>query len=207
MEKQVDKTKYQFEKYCNRERWSSYYYQLGEILKLMPSSVLEIGIGDSVVASYLKQHTGINHKSLDIADDLKPDIMGSIDAIPLPDNSFDLVCAFEVLEHLPFERFPIALKELYRVAKKNVLISLPHWGRHFSLEVKLPGIGRLRWQKKINWQSIPHEFKDEHYWEIGKRGYKEKMIKEAIKAVGFKIIKDYIAFDSPYHHFFILKKI
>ena len=89
MEKQINKKAYDFKKYCQAERWSSYWLQINEILKCSPQNILEIGIGDKVLAGYLRNNTDINYSSLDIAQDLKPDIVGSIENIPLADNSFD----------------------------------------------------------------------------------------------------------------------
>ncbi|MDD5749184.1 MAG: methyltransferase domain-containing protein [Patescibacteria group bacterium] len=206
MNKQVDKEHYNFSSYVTLDRWSSYWYQIKEILALQPAEVLEIGVGDKVLASYLKNNTTINYKNVDIAEDLSPDILGDVRKLPLADNSFDLVCAFEVLEHLPFEDFDQAIAELKRVSKKYILLSLPHWGRHFSFKIFLPKIGYKKWQYKFDKKPIAHQFRGEHYWEIGKKNYPLKRIKKHIQKAGLELVKDNIAFESPYHHFFILKK-
>jgi len=206
MEKQVNKSIYEFKKYCDLDRWNSYWHQIDEILKLKPFNVLEIGIGDSVSANYIKNNTQIKYHTLDIDPELNPDIVGNIEHIPVNNNSYDLVCAFEVLEHLPFERFKASLEELKKTSKKYVIISLPHWGRHFSIDIRFPCIKSLKWKYKLNLFPIKHKFNGQHYWEIGKKEFPLKKIKKEIKKAGFFIIKDYIVFESPYHHFFILKK-
>jgi len=207
MEKQVEKKHYNFHKYCDEERFVSYWHQLKEILKVVPHSVLEIGVGDKVLESYIKNNTNIEYVCVDIAGDLSPDVVASVIKLPFRDDSFDVVCAFEVLEHLPFEKFVIALQEIRRVARKNVIISLPHWGRHFSFQIRLPYFKKIIWQYKFNFWPIKHVFKGEHYWEIGKDGYGLKKIKNAIITAGLEVKEDYVAFNSPYHHFFILKSI
>ncbi|MFA6308015.1 MAG: methyltransferase domain-containing protein [Patescibacteria group bacterium] len=206
MSRQVDKEHYDFSKYCNTSRFISYWHQLDEIIKLNPQSVLEVGVGDKVVASYLKNNTDIVYTSLDIAEDLKPDIVGDIEKMDLADNSFDIICAFEVLEHLQFDDFDKTLRELSRVSKNYVVLSLPHWGRHFSIEIRLPFLGKIKWQYKFNFLPIKHKFNGQHYWEIGKAGYSINKIRSKIQEAGLNIEKDYVSFGSPYHHFFILKK-
>lgn len=207
MDKQVDKKHYSFHKYCEEERFASYWHQLYEILKTEPLSVLEIGVGGKVVESYLENNTDIKYTGVDIANDLYPNIVADVTKLPFAGGSFDTVCAFEVLEHLPFDRFIIAMQEMKRVARKNIIISLPHWGRHLSIEIRLPYFKKIRWQHKFNFWPIRHVFGGEHYWEIGKRGYGLKNIKKIIFAAGLVVSEDYIAFNSPYHHFFVLKKI
>ena len=123
--KQVNKNHYEFERYVWPDRFASYYYQLREILALRPKNLLEVGVGDGVVGNYIKRNTLISYQNIDIAADLNPDIVGSVLSMPYPDNSFDAVCAFEVLEHLPFEKFETALSELKRVSRKHILLSLP----------------------------------------------------------------------------------
>lgn len=206
MEKQVDKSVYNFKKYCGLDRWSSYWHQLDEVLICEPKSVLEIGVGDKAFGDYIKNNTIIDYKSLDVATDLCPDIVASVENIPVEDNLFDVVCAFEVLEHLLFESFEKSLLEMKRVSNKFIIISLPHWGRHFSIEFRLPFFKKVKFQYKFNLTTIEHKFDGQHYWEIGKKGYPLDLIKEKIKKLDLKIKNDYVCFDSPYHHFFILEK-
>lgn len=199
--------KYNFGQYLNIERWSSYWHQLDEILACQPKSVFEIGVGDKVVGDYLKVNfPGIIYQGLDNDEKLRPDILDSIENYAFPAEQYDVICAFEVLEHLPFEKFTAILLKLKQASREYVIISLPHWGRHFSLEVRLPFFGKLTWQYKCKFLPIEHKFDGQHFWEIGKNGYSLEKVKENIARSGLKTVKDFIAFESPYHHFFILKK-
>jgi hypothetical protein len=53
-------------------------------------------------------------------------VVGSIEKMPFPDKTFDLVTSFEVLEHLPYNIFPAAVSELERVSKKYIAVSVPN---------------------------------------------------------------------------------
>ncbi len=204
MIKQVDKDHYLFEKYSHKDRWVSYFHQLDEMIKLSPKSVLEIGVGDRVVGDYIKNNTTISYTSFDIDPDLSPSFCGSILDIPVENASFDAVCAFEVLEHLPFSDFEKALKELKRVSKKNVIISLPHFGPPVKFLLKIPFLPELKWAIKIPYPR-EHRFNGEHYWEIGKQTFSSRRIKNILKT-HFLIEKDFIPFDNQYHHFYVLRK-
>lgn len=50
--------------------------------------------------------------------------LDELTALPFEDGAFDVVCAFDVLEHL--EHFHLINAEIFRVAKDYVLISLPN---------------------------------------------------------------------------------
>lgn len=201
---QSDKEHYRFENYGYPERWASYYHQLKEIMVLRAGTLLQIGVGDGVVPEYLKKHSDIACRTLDINEELKPDVVGSIDNMPLPDASFDVVCCFEVLEHLPFERFEPSLRELVRVSKGHVLLSIPHFGPPVKFLVKIPLFPEFRFMWKIPYRP-EHQKRGEHEWEMGKRGYTPTRIRESLEK-HFVIERDYVPFDAPYHHFFILKK-
>jgi len=203
MTEQVGKSSYEFKAYCQQERWVSYWHQISEILSRNPANILHIGVGDCVVPNYLKNNAKISCVTLDVARDLNPDVLASIEELPFNKESFDLVCAFEVLEHLPFEKFAVALDELKRVSKRNVIISLPHFGPPVKFLLKIPFLPELRFSVKIPFYT-EHKFNGQHYWEIGKKGYSLLKIK-SILSERFKMINDFVPFENQYHHFFILE--
>lgn len=201
--KQVDKSAYDFSRYVGLDRWSSYHYQLREVLATKPTSVLEIGVGDRVVGRVLAGQ-GIAYTCADIAEDLKPDVVADVTALPFPGNSFDTVCAFEVLEHLPFDRFETAARELARVARRYVVISLPHFGPPVKFSLKLPFLPEVRLAFKIPYFRA-HRFDGQHYWEIGKRGYPPRRVRAILGRLG-SILEEFVPFENQYHHFFVIEK-
>ena len=202
--KQVNKNHYEFERYVWPDRFASYYYQLREILALRPKNLLEVGVGDGVVGNYIKRNTLISYQNIDIAADLNPDIVGSVLSMPYPDNSFDAVCAFEVLEHLPFEKFETALSELKRVSRKHILLSLPHFGPPVKFLLKIPFLPEISFAFKIPFMR-KQVFNGQHHWEIGKRGYSPCAIRNILEKY-FTVEKEFVPFENQYHHFYILKK-
>lgn len=206
MEKQVDSSYYDFTHYMDQPRWMSFYEQIMQFHALPSGSkVLEIGSGLNINRNHIAEFIpGITYETLDIAEDLHPDYLGSAHDIPLPDNSFDAVFAFEILEHLPFEKFEIALKEIKRISKGKVVISLPHFGPPIKFLIKIPFLPEIRFAYKIPYYR-KHVFNGQHYWEIGKRGYSAKKIKGIISKY-FVVEEDFVPFNNQYHHFYILKK-
>jgi len=194
---------YQFKKYDYLDRWVSYWHQINEILKLKPKTVLEIGIGNKTVSDYLKKQ-GLEVKTLDISKELEPDYVASVIDMPLNNNSFDVVLCAEILEHLPFEDFEKALLELKRVNKKYIVLSLPHFGPSLKINFKVPFIKEVKIAFKIPYHP-KHKLGGVHYWEIGKKGYLQKRIRNVIKKY-FEIQKEFVPFENQYHHFYILKK-
>lgn len=205
MDPQTDKGWYHFKKYAGADRFVSYYHQLAEVIALSPQSVLEVGVGDQVFGNYLSANTGIAYESLDVANDLNPTHQGSIDAIPLKDAVYDVVCAFEVLEHLPYEKFETALAELLRVSKKHVVLSVPHFGPPIKFLLKLPFLPEIRFAWKLPYAQ-PHRFNGQHYWELGKKDYPVSRVRTDISKHA-KILKEFVPFENQYHHFFILEKV
>jgi ubiquinone/menaquinone biosynthesis C-methylase UbiE len=186
-------------------RWSSYWYQIHEVMQKRPKNILEIGVGNRVVSGYFKTK-GLDVTTLDIDESLKPDIVATVTKIPVPDSSYDVVLAAEILEHLPFSDFSVALKEMHRVSREYVVLSLPHWGSVVAGILKIPLIPWLRFIFKLPGFKKHVMSKNGHFWEIGKHKYSLSTVKDNIKKSGFEIIKDYIIIEYPYHHFYILKK-
>lgn len=201
---QVDKKAYYFSTYSTVDRWVSYYYQLQFVLECLPKTILEIGVGDKVFGSYIKQNTDIKYTSLDYDQSVKPDVVADVLALPFKNNEFDLICIFEVLEHIQYNQFENALKELSRVSKKDVIISLPHFGPPIKFSFKIPFLPEIKLSYKIPFFK-KHIFNGQHYWEIGKKGYSKRTIRNMLSKY-FYIKKEFIPFENQYHHFYILQK-
>ncbi|MBW1936730.1 MAG: class I SAM-dependent methyltransferase, partial [Deltaproteobacteria bacterium] len=93
MNPQVEPSHYFRKEYDSKKRWISYWHQIDEILTLSLNSVLEVGIGNGLVANYLKRR-GINITTLDIDERLMPDYVGSVLDMPFADNSFEVVTCY-----------------------------------------------------------------------------------------------------------------
>lgn len=193
-------------KYDSKERFISYWHQLNEIFKLKPSNVLEIGIGYGLTSAYLK-NSGINVVTLDIKKEFNPNVHGNVLKIPFCNDSFDVVACFEVLEHLPFQEFNNALKEIKRVTNSYVILSLPDFSQVFRVLIHLPRIGVIKKLIPLSFIKAPYHGAISHHWEIGKKGYPLDKIIKIIKEQELKICDTYRLFDHPRHRFFLLKKM
>lgn len=189
------------EKYVTIERWSSYWHQLDAIIRTGAGTVLEVGVGPKMLSGYLREFAGLEVTTIDVNEELKPDVLCDLRSLAdhFPERSFDCVCAFQVLEHIPYEDFGLCLKQMARVSREHVLISLPYWGYRFQFRL---GIHRfnLAYGRKI---TRPFEWRGNHphSWEIGVSGYPLKKIKTEMEK-HFEIKRSRFCPDNPYHYFF-----
>jgi len=190
--------------YNHRSRWMSYFYQMRLLMEAKGESVLEIGPGPGWMAGILKD-SGMTIKTVDINPALNPDYVASADNLPFGDNSFDSVCAFEVLEHMPFETFAHNLSEMARVTRSYVIISLPdHRRTLINISIKLPFMPQFSLFVKV--PSFKKNLHGRHYWEIGECGFSLACIKKEIEKTGLQIQKTFVPPDSPMNHYFVMKK-
>jgi len=200
---------YQYSKnwYDSKRRFCSYWHQINEIIEKRPRNVLEIGVGSGFVSRYLREKQ-INITTLDIVYSLKPDIVGNVLEIPFAEKSFEIVACCEVLEHLPYSEFHMALGEINRVSQKNVILSLPDVTTIYRIHIELP---RMKPITKMIPHPFPrppdHVFCDEHYWEIGLPHYPVDRIFRDIQESGFKIVNTYRVFEWPWHRFVVLENV
>lgn len=206
--KQLNNTNIYLKKeYNHKPRWYSYYHQFQNIFNHNPESVLEIGTGSGITAKILREN---NIKVVTVDNDPKtnPDIVGDVLKLPFKNNSFDMTVAFEILEHLPFSSFSMALKEMGRVARNNVIISLPDHGKSLlRLTFKLPFTKEKNIQLRIPainnkkyWAPCGH------HWEMGNIDYPYLKVAKEIEKSGLKIMESYIPNESAWTRYFILKK-
>lgn len=204
-EAQIDPRHYDFARYVDIRRWASYWHQVQETLSLRPQSVLEIGVGTGLFRAILQTlHCPV--ESVDINAALRPDHVASVTALPLPDDSFSAVVAFQVLEHLPYEDFRASVSEMRRVAAEHVILSLPDARKLWRCSLDV-GAGERRLQMPEPRLRAPvHKGRGQHKWEIGKRGYPPERIAADLRACGLEVLKDFRAPENPYHHFFVCRK-
>lgn len=207
MKKQVEKSHYSFSRYLGKRRWVSFWHQFDEVLNYHPECVLEIGPGPGIFKS-VAMNIGLHVETLDLDPELVPDHVASVLELPFANDGFDVVCAFQMLEHIQFDLSIKAFREMCRVASKAVVISLPDAARCWQYSFYLPKIGNVRFLVPKPRLSLPvHEFDGEHYWEINKAGYSlKKVINKFSECEGVRLTKTYRVHENPYHRFFVFEK-
>jgi len=88
-------------------------------------TVLDVGAHDNQFKQMLeKQRYKVT--AIDIAPHDADVLKANVVCLPFEDNAFDLITAQEVLEHLEKEELALAIRELERVTKKYIIISVPN---------------------------------------------------------------------------------
>ena len=137
---------------------NNFYKNLLSIIKdLKIDSVLDVGCGEGFTLNKLHQNRigekleGVDFQetAIEIGTKLHPDLklkQGNIYGLEYKDNSFDLVMATEVLEHLKDPKK--ALSEIQRVSSRYVLLSVPN-EPFFMIANFLRGKNLSRWGNDI----------------------------------------------------------
>lgn len=104
--------------------------RLSAILRFAGDSILDVGCGNGSYVLELAKQKNIEIKGVDYQYfstwDLNPNLFSISQAtqLGLEDNSVDTILSFETLEHLQSPE--TALKEFYRVCRKNIIITVPN---------------------------------------------------------------------------------
>ncbi|MBY0403356.1 MAG: class I SAM-dependent methyltransferase, partial [Cyanobacteria bacterium] len=102
-----------------------------DILQAIPddvNSILDVGCGNGVITNILPQEirvVGLDLSEAALSQVQRETKIGSITDLPFEDNSFDLVMANDILEHLTEEQQHQALREMQRVSSGYILITVP----------------------------------------------------------------------------------
>lgn len=118
------------------------------VLGLMPNTLLDVGCGKGRYVEWAKK-AGIEAEGLDIASGYG--INGDVCDMPFDDNSFDVVTAFDVLEHLREGDLHRGLLEMARVASNFWVLSIGY------------GPSRLKFPSEAI-QLHPIAVKDPNWW-------------------------------------------
>lgn len=200
---QVPPTQYVSASYCSPERFAAYSYQIKETLDSGARRVLEIGMGNGVV-TYLLRRAGVRVDTVDHDPALEPDHVASVLELPFEQGAYDAVICFQVLEHLPWDLFPTAVKEISRVAGNHVIVSVPHISRRIAISLEWPRFGKRSFAFELE-RNDPMGFDGEHYWEIG-RGVTAKQVCRVCEEARLKVERSYRIPEFRYHHMFVLSK-
>lgn len=199
---QVGVSHYSFSSYMSKWRWASIWHQIMEVSAVEPDVVLEIGPGGGVLKSLLES-MGVKVRTADIDPKVDPDYLMFGPAIPVAKSSYDVVCAFQVLEHLRYEDAIKLFSDMVRVSKRYVVVSLPDAEKRYRLIMDVPLIGELSlsWKRPFLRRRV-HKFDGEHYWEVNTRGYSLRRV--LLDLEGFAcLVKTYRLPENPYHRFFV----
>lgn len=193
-------------RYVKGGRLFSYAHQVNVAVDREARSVLEIGPGPGMVTASLRA-IGVEVTTVDIQQELDPDVVASVTSLPFADNSFDMSMCCQVLEHLPFDQLVPALMELSRVAKTTVLVSLPDPRPRYDLCFKVPGVKRVEIafsrSKRVPEERIQRSWETSgHYWEIGYPKYGLSRVVSAFEQAGLVVTRHWRPVNMKYHHFF-----
>lgn len=126
----------EYEAHAQRDRFAA-------CTRLIPSgteSLLDVGAGQGAFLTWVARERaeisvrGIERSRAAIRASSVPLEEGRIEALPDDRRSVDVVTALEVLEHLPFGIYESGLKELARVARDAVIITVPYAERRQYVE-------------------------------------------------------------------------
>jgi hypothetical protein len=210
-------------------RFSSTRFQISSVLDLGENvnSILEVGPGNGFFAS-LTRSLGYNIKTADIKSRTNPDYLGDFRNIDIPEK-FDLVAAFEMLQHLPYEEFPSILKKFASLSNRYILISVPARTHYLGFSIDIPrmlaprrlGLGRLSGTHSLSissehprandpseteWEGR-QDYWNPHYWEVGRKSYPKSRLLNDIQESGLRIIWADHNPNFRYHLFVLAEKL
>lgn len=199
------------EEYITKKRMVSYYNQLSIIKELnsQVKSVLEIGIFNSLFSVLLK-NSGYQVTTADYNPDLEPDLLIDLTTdFVIPKDKFDVIVSFQVLEHIPYDQAEKALQKLVEASRKFIVISLPYnsyelFNFRFTSSFA-PRPKNLLIQIPRFWSTKPRT--QEHFWELGLKGYPKRRWLNSLKKMNIKLKKQFQDPLVPYHYYFILEKL
>ena len=205
-----------------KNQFLSIFYQASEAI-VNPNiiSMLEFGIGRGSTLALVK-HFGVKHTGVDFNDKLfQPDHVSTI--LDYEDESkYDIVCAFQVLEHNPLPSLKDHLSKMKSLTNKYVFISVPYSGRWMSFNLNFnlfpSRFGRasksivftfprlfLKKKRPIEEYLKREDKYNPHWWEIGDKGFSKKDFNSLVESLDLSISKSFHNEYFPYHLFYLLE--
>ena len=196
------------EEYANPGLLASLSEQILRVSSYRPVNVLEVGIGNGFVSSFLRS-TGLNVTTFDINANLAPDVVGDVCELDrhFDKGAFDVVLCAEVLEHMPFDQSQLAIKKIASVCRRRCLITLPE-RQYRLLDIQAKVFIRLRRKFEFDINLFRSKSKGKisalHHWEINHSPETSMKNIKRILGESFDIHEVSRSRLCPYHHFFVL---
>lgn len=178
------------------------YRGMADALLSEDTRVLDVGCGHVDFMKDVYQKSDFvygmdpNKKTLERNDTIKNKIHGSVEAIPFPDEFFDVVVSAWVLEHLEFPRR--AFEEMYRVLKpggKVIFLTPNAWNYNVWSIRLMPGRFQDFFTRKL-YQRQAHDTFPTFY-----RINSIKTINRILRPIGFKKVQLIFNGDPSYISF------
>ena len=170
------------------EHWMLYWYQqkIMEGLLEPGDTVLEVGVGSGFTANYLRAK-GMQVTTIDIDAAKQPDIVANLIDYKFS-QAYDHVLAFEVFEHIPFEKFQQALQQIHPICRKHLFFSVPRNEKPlFSADLLLPILGK----KRIRLSKLRGRIKESHhFWEVDHGQTTRPRVEETVRDAGYVLARN-----------------
>ncbi|MBN1121742.1 MAG: class I SAM-dependent methyltransferase [Anaerolineae bacterium] len=194
--------------YLSPRRMSSIGWQYYLCTEINAATFLEIGMGAGILTWMLRK----SNKSVvtsDLVMDLKPDIITRLPTLAFRNRIFDAITCFQVLEHLPFDQFATSLKEMKRVSKQWIILSLPDKTKQLPLKVQIARRVYQFFKFPPRWKPrpLPISIDPQHCWEIGYDGITYDTILGVASSLDLHAVEHFRNELNPYHYYFLLERM
>ena len=140
-------------------------------------SIIDVGCGNGIFINYVQSHSsikellGVDNSAAALEQVKTEKVRCDIKSIPVKDKDYDLVTAFEVIEHFSSTDSKPVLKEICRLAEKYIMLSVPNNETLAKGFVRCPQCG-TRFHRNYH-----------------KRSFSKALLKELLTEYGFKCKK------------------
>lgn len=151
-------------------------------------SIIDAGCGDGRVTNKLLEFynvVGFDSSKTALKHVKCEKIRGGSDYIPFKDNTFDLVLATELLEHLNDDIYKKTLKEFERISRRYILASVPHKEKPYETYVKCKDCGNI-------YSAYYHQ----RYFDEKKNSNLYRNANKNIKLINVKLVGERIQFSK-----------
>jgi methyltransferase family protein len=198
--------------------WLSYFHQVNEILRIAAPGdrILEVGPGNYFTTDVLRR-LGFQVVTVDMDPAAGADMTADLRDLSLEEESFDVICCFQVLEHIPFADFGKILARLGAASRRYCLLSLPEPGIELGVMLRIPpgwlprrfrrlGDGIPLFMKVSRSRPMDPRPWPQHQWAVGRRNFSRATVEGEIERAGFRIVRKFNAPQAMYFLFYVLER-